>query len=615
MAIKRLSSNESLREGSHVSSEIASGCVALGCKRPVIMGVVLLITLFLHIFLLMFSMFIWYKITSSSNEGVSRTRHVFSLQCVIISSSICVMACTQIARLSIRFMQRSPDQLMVFIRLGRILLFLSAILTAVCHVCLITRAQSLPVARVLLVYMICCWIFIICHSLISTLLSKVIFKFCRRLFSGFVKDRFEVHRDATDYSNVEEIVYDLFNDICKASDVSIVLDSFVLTREYQRYRKKVCNPDIEAGLLDSSKIYDCHNVGDLEFYTRALDYAIAIYGCAVTFMDNPRKYMRQRFFLFFVDAAERRLKGFTRAAGIQADDVIISNFAPTLFLPSYVCFTQHQQKEIWVAISGSSTIEDVLTDLHAHICPVEVPEYEGVYAHSGIWKSAQKMAQELRQSHVLALFLHEHPDYDVIFTGHSLGAATASALMMLLKVIPLDDSAGRAIRAVGFGCPPVFSTKLSEQEFPTLAQVVIADDPVTQMHLHSLKWMISEMTVLTNAMRVSPLRNTMPRRLACNYRQQVKRSVAEFVRSLNLRETEEEIQDYFKLITKKDMHVPLHIPGKIVSLRPSRGVSIESDDGDRGVTEGIIVTSGMFSSHSFSAHHAALTQAIQRRME
>jgi hypothetical protein len=107
---------------------------------------------------------------------------------------------------------------------------------------------------------------------------------------------------------------------------------------------------------------------------------------------------------------------------------------PALFVP--VLFVAVDSAHGWVVVSvrGTLAATDVVTDL----CAESVP-FLGGRAHAGFSASAWQLLKN--HGARLAAILWEHPDHELVFTGHSMGAAVASLATMLLRARDCDVEA------------------------------------------------------------------------------------------------------------------------------------------------------------------------------
>eukprot|EP00457_Paulinella_chromatophora_P000951 gb/GEZN01000953.1/.p1 GENE.gb/GEZN01000953.1/~~gb/GEZN01000953.1/.p1 ORF type:complete len:1091 (+),score=89.84 gb/GEZN01000953.1/:144-3416(+) len=103
-------------------------------------------------------------------------------------------------------------------------------------------------------------------------------------------------------------------------------------------------------------------------------------------------------------------------------------------------------KELYVAFRGTSTIQDVLIDLHAFGIPGEL---RGRF-HDGFYNRASVIPAEPFVS-----FLEEYDDYTIIFTGHSMGGPVATIkALMLMRDGRIQSQEGKSrVLCVTFGAP------------------------------------------------------------------------------------------------------------------------------------------------------------------
>jgi len=138
-----------------------------------------------------------------------------------------------------------------------------------------------------------------------------------------------------------------------------------------------------------------------------------------------------------------------------------------VYYPAHALLADHSKKQIIVAIRGTASIRDALTDL---VCqPYKVPLEEQrelglaravttdtvsvsspadhpLRVHHGMWKAANILSDELTPR-ILALLDQVGPEYSLVVTGHSLGAGTATLLGFLWRnSVHGQKSAGEIIR-------------------------------------------------------------------------------------------------------------------------------------------------------------------------
>lgn len=111
------------------------------------------------------------------------------------------------------------------------------------------------------------------------------------------------------------------------------------------------------------------------------------------------------------------------------------------------------QKSIYVAFRGSTSISDWVNNLDAIL--TTYPKCSGCEVHKGFYKAQQSVINYITD-YVQALRA-KFPTYEVVVTGHSLGAAMAT-----LTTLDFMDKGISPIRMFHFGSPRVGNTKFAE---------------------------------------------------------------------------------------------------------------------------------------------------------
>lgn len=150
------------------------------------------------------------------------------------------------------------------------------------------------------------------------------------------------------------------------------------------------------------------------------------------------------------------------------------------FLASYsIYLTDRSPFQILVTICGTRMIptpkmKDVFMDLHAD----SEPFLDGV-AHRGMAVGALNILRKITPK--LVETLEEHPEYNIMVIGYSLGAGICQLVVM--DMLEGDAAAhipdGTDIRCINFGSPPIFgySNELEpEQKCPNIFSVVYNND-------------------------------------------------------------------------------------------------------------------------------------------
>ena len=168
------------------------------------------------------------------------------------------------------------------------------------------------------------------------------------------------------------------------------------------------------------------------------------------------------------------------------------------FTPDHSVILLRRQKFIILTIPGTEAFpkpkpRDILMDLVADSAPF----LDGL-AHKGISQGAKNILK--KAGPVLKHLTYQHPDYQVLFVGYSLGAGLA-------QLITLDCTVGECrryflprttVRTIAFGPPPVFTTK-PVSKMPSLKNIVLVqnrDDGIVGSSLNNVYDTINEICAI-----------------------------------------------------------------------------------------------------------------------
>lgn len=166
------------------------------------------------------------------------------------------------------------------------------------------------------------------------------------------------------------------------------------------------------------------------------------------------------------------LDGFCAESGV-ARETIVKHHSGGVFSPKYVLLLDHASREIVVVVRGSASIMDFCTDL----CLVNEP-FQGGQGHRGMVHAANWLAKHLQDD--LQQLTQAHPEYQLVTTGHSLGAAVAALTTMLLK--PKFPG----IHCYAFATPASVTQDVAHECAEYVTTVVNGDDCVPRLHQHSI---------------------------------------------------------------------------------------------------------------------------------
>ncbi|KAI5716122.1 hypothetical protein M8J76_001323 [Diaphorina citri] len=128
------------------------------------------------------------------------------------------------------------------------------------------------------------------------------------------------------------------------------------------------------------------------------------------------------------------LAGVKYMSRMTSNDILYCSFKNHIFELPFCVMTDHGNKSIVVSIRGSISMRDIFTDL----CAVsDKLEGEGIppdtQAHKGMLMSANYIKKTLEEYTILERAFHQFPEYELLLTGHSLGAGVAILLALMLR--------------------------------------------------------------------------------------------------------------------------------------------------------------------------------------
>eukprot|EP01112_Ceratiomyxa_fruticulosa_P023934 TRINITY_DN940_c0_g1_i1.p1 TRINITY_DN940_c0_g1~~TRINITY_DN940_c0_g1_i1.p1 ORF type:complete len:538 (-),score=105.77 TRINITY_DN940_c0_g1_i1:125-1738(-) len=131
-----------------------------------------------------------------------------------------------------------------------------------------------------------------------------------------------------------------------------------------------------------------------------------------------------------VVGSKSNIKALCHHTGISPNDVVLTKFSSSHFHPGHFIALDHQRCAVVLAIRGTFSALDAITDLVA----TPTPFMDG-QAHLGFLKCAKRKVTIL--SDILIEKLKEYPTYKLVVCGHSLGAAVATLFTLLFnKIFP-----------------------------------------------------------------------------------------------------------------------------------------------------------------------------------
>ncbi|CAI5720923.1 unnamed protein product [Peronospora destructor] len=163
---------------------------------------------------------------------------------------------------------------------------------------------------------------------------------------------------------------------------------------------------------------------------------------------------------------------FCKEAAVSSDCVLRAHSGGVVS-PKCVILADHAHQELVLVARGTASLLDFCTDLCLHNEP-----FQNGQGHRGMVHAAAWLVHHLHSD--LEELLEKYPDYRLVATGHSLGAAVAALVtIQLRKEFP-------SIQCYAFGTPACVTQELATGAYDFVTTVVNGYDCVPRLHQHSL---------------------------------------------------------------------------------------------------------------------------------
>ncbi|KAG6974582.1 hypothetical protein JG688_00003007 [Phytophthora aleatoria] len=166
------------------------------------------------------------------------------------------------------------------------------------------------------------------------------------------------------------------------------------------------------------------------------------------------------------------IASFCEEAGVPRDRVLRAHPGGVVS-PRCIILADHEHRELVLVVRGTASLLDFCTDL----CLQNEPFLDG-QGHRGMVHATTWLVRHLRND--LQKLSEKYPDYKLVATGHSLGAAVAAMSAMQLKEDFPD------IHCYAFGTPACMTRELATGSYDLVTSVVNGYDCVPRLHQHSL---------------------------------------------------------------------------------------------------------------------------------
>ncbi|KAG0174874.1 hypothetical protein DFQ28_006748 [Apophysomyces sp. BC1034] len=169
---------------------------------------------------------------------------------------------------------------------------------------------------------------------------------------------------------------------------------------------------------------------------------------------------------------------------IPKDDLLAYEFQQTeAFRPSYYIALDRRTNSVVLCIRGTMSAFDTMTDL---VCEYE--PWRGGLIHKGIKSSAMWFFRHVAPQ--LVAYSNEHSTSALYIVGHSLGAATAAILTIMLvdylDEFRRDTNDKFVLKCFGYAPACCLSLELSEKYKEYIQSFVFADDIVSKLSYGSM---------------------------------------------------------------------------------------------------------------------------------
>lgn len=273
--------------------------------------------------------------------------------------------------------------------------------------------------------------------------------------------------------------------------------------------------------------------------------------------------------------------------GVHASDIVYASFHNSVYKPAFCVVLDHEKQQVVVAIRGTLSLEDCLTDAIAYGMSLDGfaerwgCDSAGEYAHQGFLHCAEAVYLEIHRLGILEMLFDpdaspaaissdvlnacergQYRDYGLTVTGHSLGAGTAILLSIILR--PKYPN----LRCLAFSPPGcTLSPGLASRCAAFVTSVVVGNDIVARSSLTSAEELRDQVIDLIGRSKVG--------------KSAILRQVVAWKRPDELLFDEPQpangsfgvqLANYRTMLQRIQAHEPIHkltIPGKLIHLKRS----------------------------------------------
>ncbi|XP_061564446.1 diacylglycerol lipase-beta [Cololabis saira] len=299
----------------------------------------------------------------------------------------------------------------------------------------------------------------------------------------------ESHRAA--FSSIAQLFSNFFSDTdLVASDIAAGL---ALLHQEQDKMEQSRDPDTVNIHSPSSPIGQDLEM-ELEKAAHCMQFAAAAYGWPLYIYSNPftgpcklsKDCCRSRSAEYDIVGGDHlgcHFSSILQITGLQYRDFIHVSFHNQIYEIPFFVALDHKREAVLVAVRGTLSLKDALTDLSAECENLPIEGVSGAcYAHKGMCQAAGYIYKKLVNDGILNQAFSIAPEYKLVITGHSLGAGTASLLAILLR------NSFPTLQCYAFSPPGgLLSKALADYSKDFVVSVVLGKDLVPRLSIPNME--------------------------------------------------------------------------------------------------------------------------------
>ncbi|XP_054426191.1 diacylglycerol lipase-beta [Pteronotus mesoamericanus] len=172
-----------------------------------------------------------------------------------------------------------------------------------------------------------------------------------------------------------------------------------------------------------------------------------------------------------------------QTTGLQYRDFVHVSFHDKVYELPFLVALDHRKESVVVAVRGTMSLQDILTDLSAECETLDVEcDVEDRLAHKGICQAASYVYRRLINDGILSQAFSVAPEYRLVVVGHSLGAGAAALLAFMLR------SAYPHVRCYAFSPPRgLLSKALHEYSKDFIVSLVLGKDVIPRLSVANME--------------------------------------------------------------------------------------------------------------------------------